>query len=410
MRLVKDVCVLADSSLKCKLCSKCKNTTAFKQCQKTCFPFSLFNLNEMLDKELKEETTEIGWHVQALVFGTLISGVFVVSFLAGECIVFLVEYIIFIVIGIILNADQTMQYVPFVFMVLVYAKDAMGSVLNKYAKYNAVLHEAVLENIRDDIDAVVTDGNRKEHVAFPVPNTKDVPLPALILTKKERLLWRHPCAVFLNSGERNQSFLHWNFFDYTIRIPNSEFPGPVVNNYLKAFVKLILIFAFLVFVSLTVVAFGEAYKISTFNQTIATLVTGFLPFAFEKIILVSADAFELEKDNIHFQIQLKTFSKRFKTFFKVADISAELVECSDDNNTEIMDSSIKEKGANSDGPSTSRITLSSVEAGDKVTVSKIHHTSQMTTDDDTPTVQVVNELLICPKLTLAKVMNYETPV
>ena len=353
VRLFVNVSVLCASFSECKKCSHCPSSHRNFLCR-------IFDLRRLLadEKAIKVDTNKIDRSSQIFVLVMCLLGMFAACFLARECIVFVVEYTIYVVIGVILNADHTLKYVTIAFMVVLYIRDCFGSVGNKYQKFNAILHEAALEKAAQDIHAEVDpddSANMEKNAAFVVPTTKhgkDVPIPDLYVkmaphgpkgfmkyTEEEQLSWTMwQMAVFLNN--KDKSFLSQDFFFQSIKMQNCKVPGSLINNYLIAFAKLLVILVFLFFVVLIVMVFGEEYNLSTFNQTIATLVTGFLPWALTNVLFKSADAFELDKENINFQIELDKLIRKFHQMLVVADIPAEVVSNTTNSHTDadIVDS------------------------------------------------------------------------
>jgi predicted permease len=70
------------------------------------------------------------------------------------------------------------------------------------------------------------------------------------------------------------------FFTEVILLRCCGAPGPVYSQFIHAAWSFARILLFLFFVFVVVMAFGDAYSVSTTNQLLATVVGGFIPFLF----------------------------------------------------------------------------------------------------------------------------------
>ncbi|KAK3101884.1 hypothetical protein FSP39_007030 [Pinctada imbricata] len=240
------------------------------------------------------------------------------SFLASECIIFIVEYTVFTVIGVILNADFTLQYLTVVLMICVYVRDCFAKVTTKYVKYNSTLHDAVMDRIERNLEV-----NNGENNAYILP-TKKEESPKLLdmVIENDELKWK-PWQVIAFYDKNDKFYISEEFFMQAVNLENCECPGPLAGNLINATAKLLVIMEFLMFVALTVMAFGDEYEISSFNQTIATVITGFIPFALKNFLFKSNDVSAIDKDDAHFNIQLDRKIRDFSQTWRVLDFDVD---------------------------------------------------------------------------------------
>ena len=70
------------------------------------------------------------------------------------------------------------------------------------------------------------------------------------------------------------------FFKDSIMLDYYGAPGPIYISMIAAFWSFGYILLFLFFVFIVVMAFGDAYSVSSTNQLLATVAGGFIPFLF----------------------------------------------------------------------------------------------------------------------------------
>ncbi|KAK3102896.1 hypothetical protein FSP39_014770 [Pinctada imbricata] len=240
------------------------------------------------------------------------------SFLASECIIFIVEYTVYSIIGLILNADFTLQYLTVVLMICLYARDCFTTVTKKYAAYNSTLHEAVVDRIEKKLME-----HNDENNAYLLPTKKNEnPRLLELVIENDKLKWKS-WQVIAFYDENDKFYISEEFFNQAVNLENCECPGPLSGNLINATAKLLVIILFLLFVALTVMAFGHKYEISGFNQTIATVITGFIPFALTNFLFKSNNICAIDKDDAHFNIQLDRKIRDFSQTWRVLDFDVD---------------------------------------------------------------------------------------
>ncbi|KAK3104191.1 hypothetical protein FSP39_025148 [Pinctada imbricata] len=136
-----------------------------------------YDLDYLLCKEKLERPESILMQFRlAQLLIILICMVTVLSFvlLAMECIIFFAEYILYTVIGIILNASFALKYVSVLFMVVIYARECFEGVTNKYSCFNSDIHDFVLGKVKQEIKEVAAqDEKDQKNTAFLLPSSSD---------------------------------------------------------------------------------------------------------------------------------------------------------------------------------------------------------------------------------------------
>ncbi|KAK3103784.1 hypothetical protein FSP39_021876 [Pinctada imbricata] len=255
--------------------------------------------------------------------------------LAMECIVFFAEYVIYTVIGIILNASFALKYVSVLFMIAIYARECFGSVTNKYCCFNADIHDFVLGKVKKEMKVVAAqDEEEQKNTAFTLPQTPEAnqdnnqvvaPSTPVLRVSDGVPEWRtHHLVIFLD--REDTSYLTQKFFFDTVNMPHSGGPGNLLSNILSAFAQFMVIILFLLFVILIVMIFGDEYKVSGFNQMIATLVTGFLPWVFRNILFKPHADLSVDTDNVNFQNSFEAVVRNHKQSWELSDLSVDKME------------------------------------------------------------------------------------
>ncbi|KAK3102337.1 hypothetical protein FSP39_010606 [Pinctada imbricata] len=273
------------------------------------------------------------------------------AFLASECIIFIVEYTVYTIIGLILNADFALQYLTVTLMICLYARDCFATVTKKYVAYNSTLHEAAVDRIEKKLME-----HNGENNAYLLPTKKDeTPRILELVIENDKLKWK-PWQVIAFYDENDKFYITEEFFFQAVNLENCNCPGPLSGNLINATAKLLLIIVFLFFVALTVMAFGNEYEISGFNQTIATVITGFIPFALRNFLFKSNKVSSINKDDVHFNIQLDRKISNFNQTWRVLDFDVDSCTkitktnfCSQNGNTHAQNGTVDSSESNEDG-------------------------------------------------------------
>ncbi|GFO23165.1 hypothetical protein PoB_004967000 [Plakobranchus ocellatus] len=110
------------------------------------------------------------------------------------------------------------------------------------------------------------------------------------------------------------------FFFETIDLNYFGCPGPIYTNVLAAIWEFLKIVLFLLFIFIVVMAFGDAYQVSTTNQLLATVVGGFVPFLFRYIFVSDAGVGGVDTQSIQFITEFHRAINNYVQSWAVFDI------------------------------------------------------------------------------------------
>ncbi|OWF54686.1 hypothetical protein KP79_PYT04408 [Mizuhopecten yessoensis] len=290
-----------------------------------------------------KETFQIPGHqtlrrrsAQVLILMVCLITMYSTIFLVTECITFFVEVAVYTVIGVILNAGHTMQYVSLIFMLFLYGKDCFGSVSAKYLVFNKTILSTVMAKSEDEVKKVSWQSEDQQgNTAFqlkseipeapgsfsePIAHSKSAYTDRpVVVVKDGHLKWKiKRLVMFLD--KKDTPYITQKFFFDTSKMPCSGSPGPLLNNLCGAISGFLVIIVFLLFVMLVVITFGDMYEVNSSNQTLATLAGGFLPWVFRNVLFKSAADLTVDTDNLHFQGCFANVIERYVQTWPFADI------------------------------------------------------------------------------------------
>uniref|UniRef100_A0A8W8INV4 Uncharacterized protein n=1 Tax=Magallana gigas TaxID=29159 RepID=A0A8W8INV4_MAGGI len=271
---------------------------------------------------------------------TLLLIISIVSFtvLALEFLIVVVEYIVYQLIGLVLNWGVWFKYATLAFILAIYAKNCFGSVTNKYQVFNEKLIAFVKSKAEEDIKSfILKDPNEQGNNAFQIDDESDSKQQFELAVQNSRLQWHMPQLVlFLDNAD--VTYITKHLFFEASNMPNAGCPGSLMTNLFSALSQFMVILLFLLFVLLVIAAFGERYAVSGINQTVLTAVGGILPFVFQKILFKSPPAFDLDTSSPHFQNAFNKLLREYNEYAFVFDIepAADVEECSDGSQVDLL--------------------------------------------------------------------------
>uniref|UniRef100_K1PL00 Uncharacterized protein n=1 Tax=Magallana gigas TaxID=29159 RepID=K1PL00_MAGGI len=243
--------------------------------------------------------------------------------LVVEVIVFFVEIMVYTLIGIILNASQTLKYVSLLFMLTLYARDCFGSVTKKYQAFNDAINKALLAKVKEDVDKVAWQtANTQPNTAFQVSvddhgNKSTSKKPYLCLSNGV-LKWSIPqLLLFLDNNDT--PYIPRTFFFKAAYMDHVGCPGSLYKNLIRAMRQFVTIILFLLFVVVVVMAFGNEYSVSGVNQMLATLAGGFLPWIFRNVLFKPPADIEIDTSSLGFRNMFDDVIKDHKQNWPVTD-------------------------------------------------------------------------------------------
>uniref|UniRef100_K1S6K8 Uncharacterized protein n=2 Tax=Magallana gigas TaxID=29159 RepID=K1S6K8_MAGGI len=282
---------------------------------------------------------------------TLLLIISIVSFtvLALEFLIVVVEYIVYQLIGLVLNWGVWFKYATLAFILVIYAKDCFGSVTNKYQVFNEKLIAFVKSKAEEDIKSfILKDPNEQGNNAFQIDDESDSKQQFELAVQNSRLQWHMPQLVlFLDNAD--VTYITKHLFFEASNMPNAGCPGSLMTNLFSALSQFMVILLFLLFVLLVIAAFGERYAVSGINQTVLAAVGGILPFVFQKILFKSPPAFDLDTSSPHFQNAFNKLLREYNEYAFVFDIepAADVEECSDGSQVDLLINTTKQKDGSS---------------------------------------------------------------
>ncbi|GFS22117.1 hypothetical protein ElyMa_001609300 [Elysia marginata] len=247
-----------------------------------------------------------------------------VTLMLMETISFFVELLVYTFMGVIVNAGTILQYVTVLFLLFLYSKNTFSRVTNLYQAYHAVIHQELLAMIKEEIDEVAKqEATDQENTAFIVQgvaasNMRKHVAPCIRIKEHQPQWLTQGLLVFLDKYDT--PYTPEKFFFNTIDLNYFGCPGPIYTNVLAAVWEFLKIVLFLLFIFIVVMAFGDAYQVSTTNQLLATVVGGFVPFLFRYIFVSDAGVGGIDTQSIQFITEFHRAINNYTQGWNVFDI------------------------------------------------------------------------------------------
>ena len=332
-----------------------QGTTSFETC------LLLENISPENEKATNEGCCRCEFNRQACytaflsVIVGLLCSVFMLSVLIlfADVLGFIVEVFVFTLMGAIVNASSAAKYLMLSFWIMVYSSSCFNNVYNKYMDLNDHLFKFIKAKLKEDIKAVtMLREDMQKNTAFKYFNQKDfhelrdmeieeeldsdfeaegdrdkmlgnyhgygMDVGDSIEYIDDRLHWRvHSMVLFVDNGDVPR--IPKTLFHEICKLNAPGCPGPIHLSLLKAFKQLSYMVVFIIFVIITVMAFGDVYKISSTNQLLVTLAGGFLPFVVRFVIKPKAHSIDL--NSYSFEGKIHQIIYKFNEVWPVYDLS-----------------------------------------------------------------------------------------
>ncbi|XP_041359767.1 uncharacterized protein LOC121376057 [Gigantopelta aegis] len=244
-----------------------------------------------------------------------------VALVVAESFGLMIEVMAFTMMGIIVNASATLKYVSMVLLVFVYMHDCYNNVYNTYLDFNKSVIDDMIDRSEDLKKVASLPSSMQENAAFQVKTVDEVPpiKTQLNFTKRE-ISWKvGHLLLFLDSFDTPRIPLR--YFKRLCEVQVYGAPGPVYLNLLRATGKFLVIVIFLLFVMIVVMAFGSVTRMSSTNQTLATMAGGFVPMLLKNVL--SSKSVKLSLKTISFKGQIDEIICEFKQNWPVKDLVVE---------------------------------------------------------------------------------------
>ncbi|KAK3769986.1 hypothetical protein RRG08_061958 [Elysia crispata] len=272
----------------------------------------------------KHSYTRGGVLLQLVVILMVLISFWSVTLMLMEIVTFFVELLVYTFMGVIVNAGTILQYVTVLFLLFMYSKNTFSRVANLYQAYHGVIHRELLGLIKEEIDEVAKqEATDQENTAFIVQgesssNTPKDVRPRIKIKENQPQWSTQGMLVFLDKYDT--PYTPEKFFFETIDLNYFGCPGPIYTNVLAALWEFLKIVLFLLFIFIVVMAFGDAYQVSTTNQLLATVVGGFVPFLFRYIFVSDAGVGDIDTKSIQFITEFHRIINSYKQAWGVFDI------------------------------------------------------------------------------------------
>ncbi|KAL4227736.1 hypothetical protein ACF0H5_013172 [Mactra antiquata] len=276
-------------------------------------------LAAILVTDFQEQSTRLNQlvHVSSLIMSLV--AIWFILFLAVDFLAFVVECIVYGLIGFILYPRDTMKYFSLSLLIIVYGLDCFSGVKGRYAAYGSAINSKVQEMIGEKFKEVASQSAKDQiNTAFRIEQEEDAEQMYLVAGSEGYLKWRAPRLVlFLDSLDT--LYIPCSLLMRMGRLSHAMCPGRVHMLYLKALLDFSLIVLFLLFVFIVVFAFGQAQDISSGGQAIAALGSGFLPLILKKFLFQSQGGPSVDSSNMSWHFMFKNEVENYKERWNFED-------------------------------------------------------------------------------------------
>ncbi|VDI06122.1 Hypothetical predicted protein [Mytilus galloprovincialis] len=206
--------------------------------------------------------------------------------LTFEFVIFFMKVATYTMVGLILNSSHAMQYISTISLAWLYYNRCFGGISQIYKNFNKAV-QTILYRVNELRADEITKQEMKDrkYKAFKVSNKSIT--EGNIGTYDRDPKFKTKGVVLLFDKDKQYTTKKF-FFNICKKLPDG--PGPYSKRYGIALRHFCVIFLFLLFVTLVVIAFGDSYSVSFPNQLLATLAGGVVPWILMKTnILFSQD-------------------------------------------------------------------------------------------------------------------------
>ncbi|KAK3597484.1 hypothetical protein CHS0354_041905 [Potamilus streckersoni] len=294
--------------------------------------------------------------------------------LLTEVVSYATEIFVYTLIGVVFNAGKTLTFLSLAILLILYAHNLFTSVSQKYSNFNKVIHEEIMRRSdEEEVKSVARfEESQQQNTAFQVhfeaesksnevhkinrdiqviidllsgsamdghvkagsklnsaieltsnecmqKNTKSASKFRLIQSKKCHPKWE--CSrVLLFLDNKDNRYIPKKFFEDAVKAQLPGGPGEILHNYFKAGVELAIIFAFLTLVLITVLAFTDAYHISSINSVLVTVAGGAVPWLLKVVVFKPMGGEIVKTSSMKFEVIFDDLVKNYKQTWPIHDI------------------------------------------------------------------------------------------
>ena len=280
-------------------------------------PFADIEKTEMQPTTKKERILRIIHLLCVILF--CLAVLFAFTLLLSECLIFFLKIAAFTMMGIIINAGSTLKYVTMVMLVLLYMHDCYQDVYQNYVTFTKDIIEILTDRAENIKEVASLSADEQNNAAFQVTLPKTaIPIPTTFNNDKGEPRWNcGHLSLFLDKYDTPRIPLR--LFQRMCEIKTWGSPGLVSINLLRATKKFLTIVIFLAFVLIVVLAFGNVYRVSSANQTLATMAGGFVPLLLKNVF--SSRVVKLNLKTLSFKGQMDEVLADYRQNWPISDFS-----------------------------------------------------------------------------------------
>ncbi|XP_014791192.1 uncharacterized protein LOC106884358 isoform X1 [Octopus bimaculoides] len=247
-----------------------------------------------------------------------ITVLFSFTLLVSECLAFLLQVATYTMMGFIVNASSLLKYVTMALLVIVYMHDCYQDVYQNYVTFTKEIIDDLMDRAENIKEVASQSADVQENAAFQVSLPTDVtPISTKFNNDKGEPRWNiGHLSVFLDKYDTPRMPLR--LFKDMCNIRTWGSPGPVYINLLIATRKFLTIVVFLAFVLVVVLAFGNVYRVSSTNQTLAAMAGGFVPLLLKNVL--SSRVLKLNLKTLAFKGQLDEVLSAYRQNWPISDL------------------------------------------------------------------------------------------
>ena len=272
------------------------------------------------EEEEEEEDERVSCLDACLYIGTTVLCIITfcgIAFIAADLVVFVVECIVFTIMGIIVNAGYVLRHVLVAAIVLLYCVDNFFILEKKYLKMNKVIFAEVSKRVTDLDKVTSLPSFLQENRGFKAQECME---QADYENSDSVVPLRHwminDLVLFMDSEDTPR--VPVRLFNKVCSIHVPGVPGPVYRGQIDALKQLSKVLFMVFMVVIAVMVFGEVYSISSTNQLIATVAGSFIPLLFRSFIFKQEASVEVS--TLTFKCHLDELIERFHQNWPIFDL------------------------------------------------------------------------------------------
>lgn len=241
-----------------------------------------------------------------------------VVFILAELTEFVIQIIVFTIMGIIVNASYILRHVLVVAIIVIYCLDSFFNMEKKYLKMNKMLFLEVTKRIQSIESVTCLPSYLQENRGFKSQELNEQAFYENIDEIVPIKHWFINDLVLLMDSDDTPRIPRKLFKEVcNIRVPGV--PGPIYRGQLDALKQLAKVLFFIFLVIIAVMIFAEVYSLSSTNQLIATVAGSFLPLIFRSWMFQQSS--DIEVNTVTFKCHLDELIKSFHQNWPIYDLA-----------------------------------------------------------------------------------------